>query len=150
MPGLTVLAAISPDNTPHGYNLTFAIPLAVFAVVAAALYLMFARPHHRIPARQGTPRARTAAPDPDAARAASVAGGLAVAPGGGSAESHLEPAGPTYAADPGAETPAGPAPDDVAPPSGEAPSPDTPEGSDGSGGGNADGGRNADGTPDGQ
>jgi hypothetical protein len=145
MPGLTALAAIAPDNTPHGSNLTFAVPIAVFAVVAVALYLMFRRPHHRIPARQGPPRARTAAPDPDAARAASIAGGLAVAAGGGAAESHLEPAGPTYADEPGAGTTAGPPPDDAAAPSQEAPGTDSTHGSDDSGSTGS-----TDGTQDGQ
>ena len=51
MPGLAVVAAVTPDNTPHGYNLTFAVPVALFAVVAVALYLLFSRPHQRIPAR---------------------------------------------------------------------------------------------------
>jgi hypothetical protein len=105
MPGLAALAAVTPDNTPHGYNLTFAVPVGLFAVVAVALYLLFSRPHQRIPARRGSlPAGRLAAPDADAARAAAIAGGLAVAAGGGSAESHLEPAGHIYgtpdAADP--------------------------------------------------
>ena len=108
MPALAVVAAVTPDNTPHGYNLTFAVPVALFAVVAVALYLLFSRPHHRIPARWGAlPARRLAAPDADSARAAAVAGGLAVAVGGGVAESHLEPAGHVYAtpdaADPEAE-----------------------------------------------
>jgi hypothetical protein len=98
MPGLAAVAAVTPDNTPHGYNLTFAVPLVLFAVVAVALYLLFSRPHRRIPARRGVlPAGRLAAPDADAARAAAVAGGLAVAAGGGAAESHLEPAGHVYA-----------------------------------------------------
>ena len=99
MPGLAAVAAVTPDNTPHGYNLTFAVPIVVFAVVAVALYLLFSRPHRRIPARSGVlPGRRLAAPDPDAARAAAVAGGLAVAAGGGAAESHLEPGGHVYGA----------------------------------------------------
>jgi hypothetical protein len=51
MPGLAVVAAVTPDNTPHGYDLTFAVPVGLFAVVAVALYLLFSRPHRRIPAR---------------------------------------------------------------------------------------------------
>jgi hypothetical protein len=98
MPGLAVVAAVVPDNTPHGYNLTFAVPVALFVVVAIALYLLFSRPHQRIPARRGVLPARLmGAPDPDAARAAAVAGGLGVAAGGGAAESHLEAAGHIYA-----------------------------------------------------
>ncbi len=41
-------AAISPDNVPHGYNLTFAFPMLMFIIVAAALFLRF-RSAHRVP-----------------------------------------------------------------------------------------------------
>jgi hypothetical protein len=142
MPGLAITAAVTPDNTPHGYDLTFAVPVAVFAVVAIALYLMFRRPHRRIPARQGW-SPRTAAPDPDVARAAAIAGGLAIAAGGGATESHLEPAGPTYAAqpgtegsaeartegsaEPGTEGSAEPGPESAEPPSEDGPEPDGTE-----------------------
>jgi hypothetical protein len=44
----TVLAAVQPDNTPHGYNWTFAYPMLLFIVVAGALYLRFRSPH-RVP-----------------------------------------------------------------------------------------------------
>jgi hypothetical protein len=99
MRGLRVLAAVAPDNTPHGYDLTFAVPIVLFAVVAVALYLLLSRPHRRVPARRGVLPARPLAPpDPDAARAAAVAGGLSVAAGGGAAESHLEAAGHVYGA----------------------------------------------------
>ena len=43
-----LLAAISPDNTPHGYNLTFAFPMLMFIIIAGALYLRF-RSTHRVP-----------------------------------------------------------------------------------------------------
>jgi hypothetical protein len=134
MPGLAGLtrlaglAAITPDNTPHGYNLTFAVPLGVFAVVAVTLCLLLGRPHRRIPARRGAlPGGRHAPTDAGAARAASVAGGLSVAPGGGHAESHLEPAGPVYGAGTDEEAagagpdPAGPA--DEAGPAGDGTAP---------------------------
>jgi len=91
VPGL-ILAAINPDNTPHGYNLTYAFPLVLFAVVTLILYLLFSRPHRRVPARRVSV-ASSAAPAPDVAQAASVAGGLSLAPGGGTTESHHEPAG---------------------------------------------------------
>ena len=39
---------ISPDNTPHGYNLTFAFPMLMFIIIATALFLRF-RSSHRIP-----------------------------------------------------------------------------------------------------
>ena len=50
MPGL-ILAAVSPDNTPHGYNWTFAFPMLLFIVIALILYALFSRPHRRVPAR---------------------------------------------------------------------------------------------------
>jgi hypothetical protein len=104
MPALAAaVAAVTPDNTPHGYNLTFAVPLGLFAVVAVAMYLMLGRPHRRIPARRGAmPAGPLAPPGAAAARAASIAGGLAVAAGGGSAESHLEAAGHIYGPGPDA------------------------------------------------
>ncbi len=104
MPALAAaVAAVTPDNTPHGYNLTFAVPLGLFAVVAVAMYLMLGRPHRRIPARRGAmPAGPLAPPGTAAARAASIAGGLAVAAGGGSAESHLEAAGHIYGPGPDA------------------------------------------------
>jgi hypothetical protein len=66
-----LLAVISPDNTPHGYNLTFAFPMALFVIVALALFLIF-RSTHRVPghvamsssrwARKAPAEAATAAP----------------------------------------------------------------------------------------
>lgn len=67
-----LLAAISPVNTPHGSNLTFAFPLLLFIVVAGVLYLRFRSPHkvpghvptaagHRLGAG-GTPAATASAP----------------------------------------------------------------------------------------
>jgi hypothetical protein len=103
VPGL-ILAAVTPDNTPGGSVLTFAFPVVLFSVVAVILYLLFSRPHARVPVRRALAPARAGAPDPGAARAAAVAGGLPTASGGGGTESHLEPAGP-----PGAAGPAGPA-----------------------------------------
>ena len=41
-----LLAAVHPDNTPHGYNLTFAFPMLMFIIVAGALYLRFRAAHH--------------------------------------------------------------------------------------------------------
>jgi hypothetical protein len=46
--GTLLAAAISPDNTPHGYNLTFAFPMLMFIIIATALYLRFRSPH-RVP-----------------------------------------------------------------------------------------------------
>jgi len=50
VPGL-ILAAVSPDNTPHGYNWTFAFPMLLFIVIALILYALFSRPHRRVPSR---------------------------------------------------------------------------------------------------
>jgi hypothetical protein len=93
VPGL-ILAAVSPDNTPAGYNLTYAFPGLLFIIIALVLYALFSRPHRRIPRRPiGATSAGSRTPDAKAARAAAVAGGLSVAPGGGSSESPSEPAG---------------------------------------------------------
>ncbi len=93
MPGL-ILAAVSPDNTPHGYNWTFAFPMLLFIVIALILYALYSRPHRRVPSRPiSATSAGSRAPDARSARAAAVAGGLSVAPGGGSSESPTEPAG---------------------------------------------------------
>jgi hypothetical protein len=43
---VALLAAVRPDNTPHGYNLTFAFPMLMFIIVAGALYLRFRAAHH--------------------------------------------------------------------------------------------------------
>lgn len=44
-----ILAAVTPDNTPHGYNWTFAFPMLLFIAVALVLYLLLGRPHRRVP-----------------------------------------------------------------------------------------------------
>jgi hypothetical protein len=132
MAGLIIAAAVTPDNTPGGSILTFAGPVGLFAVVAVILYLLFSRPHRRIPARDPLPGG-TAAPHPDAARAASIAGGLALAAGAGAAETHLEPAGPVYAGEagvglgPAPEEAPDPDPDDAEQPSGEGSATQGPE-----------------------
>jgi hypothetical protein len=46
--GTLLAGTISPDNTPHAYNLTFAFPMLMFIIIAALLYLRFRSPH-RIP-----------------------------------------------------------------------------------------------------
>jgi len=43
-----ILAGSTSDNSPHGYNLTFAFPMLLFIVIAGALYLVYSRPH-RVP-----------------------------------------------------------------------------------------------------
>lgn len=88
-----ILAVINPDNTPHGYNWTFAFPMLLFIVVAVVLYLLFSRPHRRVPRRLVSAAASPELPEAEAARSAAVAGGLSLAPGGGVTESQSEPAG---------------------------------------------------------
>jgi hypothetical protein len=88
-----ILAAINPDNTPHGSNWTFAFPMVLFIVIAAVLVWLFTRPHRRVPPRRLSVPAAAHVPGAGVARSASVAGGLSVAPGGGTTESHLEPPG---------------------------------------------------------
>jgi hypothetical protein len=73
VPGL-ILAAVNPDNTPHGYNLTFAFPMLLFIVIGGVLYLLFSRPHRRVPARTLALPAR-------ASRAAAHGAASAAAPG---------------------------------------------------------------------
>jgi hypothetical protein len=94
VPG-TILALSTSDNAPGGAILTFAFPIILFAVVAVVLYLLFSRPHRRVPAGRIALAAAAAGghPEPEAAHAAAVAHGLPTASGGGSTESATEPAG---------------------------------------------------------
>ena len=41
-----LLAVVHPDDTPHGYNLTFAFPMLMFIIIAGALFLRFRAPHN--------------------------------------------------------------------------------------------------------
>jgi hypothetical protein len=121
-----MLAVVNPDNTPHGYNWTFAFPMLLFIAITVILYARLSRPHRRVPPlRRLSAPAAGHVPAADTARSASVAGGLSSAPGGGTTESHLEPPGAhltaaghvdpadTGAPDTGAPSPAG---DEVASP----------------------------------
>jgi hypothetical protein len=92
---ITLLAQSTSDNAPGGAVLTFAFPIILFAIIATALYyLLFARPHRRVPSRRIVLASATSgAPEPGAAHAAAVAAGLPTASGGGAAESATEPAG---------------------------------------------------------
>jgi hypothetical protein len=101
-----VLAAVNPDNTPHGYNWTFAFPMLLFIVVALILYALYSRPHRRVPGRPiRAASAGSRAPEAGAARAAAVAGGLSTAPGGGTTASTAEPEGAhTAPSEPGGAT----------------------------------------------
>jgi len=62
VPGL-IVAVVNPDNTPHGYNWTFAFPMLLFIVIALVLYALFSRPHRRVP---GRPISSATAPVPSA------------------------------------------------------------------------------------
>jgi hypothetical protein len=94
VPGL-ILAQATSDNVPGGAVLTFAFPIILFAIIATVLYfLLFARPHPRVPAERVSLAAATSpGPGPAAAHASAVAAGLPTASGGGSAESAAEPHG---------------------------------------------------------
>ncbi|MGO9079517.1 MAG: hypothetical protein ACLQDY_10820 [Streptosporangiaceae bacterium] len=94
---MIIAAGVTPSNTPHGYNFSFAFPMALFIVIAAVVYLLLFRPH-KVPGHHDMAYAGGNAPDVnspelDTARAAAVAGGLPTAAGGGSSESQVEPAG---------------------------------------------------------
>jgi hypothetical protein len=92
---ITFLAQSTSDNAPGGAVLTFAFPIILFAIIAAVLYyVLFARPHPRVPSRRIVLASSTAgAPEGGAAHSAAVAAGLPTASGGGAAESASEPAG---------------------------------------------------------
>jgi len=94
VPGL-ILAQATSDNAPGGAILTFAFPIILFAIIASTLYfLLFARPHRRVPAeRVSLAAAARWAPGSGATHAAAVAAGMPTASGGGSAESAAEPHG---------------------------------------------------------
>ena len=48
MHGTLLSAVIHPDNTPHGYVLTFAFPVLMFVIVSGFLFVRFRSPH-RVP-----------------------------------------------------------------------------------------------------
>ncbi len=72
MRGTLLAAAIHPDNTPHGYNWTFAYPMLLFIIVAGLLYLIF-RSSHRVPGHVALSSSRWASARPAAAAPASTA-----------------------------------------------------------------------------
>jgi len=94
----TAVALVTSDNAAHGYNWTFAFPMILFIVIAAALYLAYTRPH-RVPGHG--PLGLGAGPaglGPEAARDAATAAGFSTAAGGGAMESAHEAAGAHRAA----------------------------------------------------
>jgi hypothetical protein len=64
--------AITPDNTPHGYNLTFAFPMLMFIIISVALYLRL-RSSHRVPGHVTLGSVRWANPEASELRAHSSA-----------------------------------------------------------------------------
>jgi hypothetical protein len=70
--GTLLAAAIHPDNTPHGYNLTFAYPMLLFIIVAGVLYLRF-RSSHRVPGHVALSSSRWASGQPAATAPAGTA-----------------------------------------------------------------------------
>jgi hypothetical protein len=84
VPGL-ILASV-PMNSEAGAYMTFGGPVVLFAVVAATLYVLFTRPHRRVPPRRALASSHAAA-------AGSAVRQGPTAPGGGPAESTAEPHG---------------------------------------------------------
>jgi hypothetical protein len=68
-----ILAGVSPDNTPSGYNWTYLFPMLLFIVIAVVLYTLFSRPHRRVPGRPITSAAGTL-PSAEIAQATAAAG----------------------------------------------------------------------------
>jgi hypothetical protein len=92
---VNILAQVS-DNAPAGAVLTFAFPIILFAVIAVILYLLFSRPHRRVPTQRVVlADGPTAVPSATAAHGAAVASGMPTASGGGAAESAAEAPGAT-------------------------------------------------------
>jgi hypothetical protein len=84
-----IVAAINPDNTPHGYNWTYAFPMLLFIVTALVLWGLFGRPHHRVPARPLLPGLASRVPDANTAKSEDSAaddGGTPPAGGAGASQ----------------------------------------------------------------
>lgn len=47
-----LLALSTSDNSPAGQNFTLWFPAGLFIIVAVILYLMYSRPHQRVPPRR--------------------------------------------------------------------------------------------------
>jgi len=98
--GMLLAAAISPDNTPHGYNLTFAFPMLLFIIVAGLLYLRFRGPH-KVPGHVALASSRWATTKPGTAQPHSEA--LAGEPVASVVAATEPPHGATLAEGPGGE-----------------------------------------------
>lgn len=91
MPGL-ILASV-PVNSEAGSYLTFGGPVGLFVVVAAILYLLFSRPHRRVPPRRTLAASEAAVPAPVTPAAPGTGGAGNVS--GTTASSEAPPAGAT-------------------------------------------------------
>jgi hypothetical protein len=111
-----ILAAVTPDNTPHGYNLTFAAPMLTFVIIGAILYFLFSRPHRRIPPQPLRLSAGRPVPSSTATgRGVTTAGPTAAAGAGDTATADAPAAEAPAAEAPAAEAPAAEAPAAEAP-----------------------------------
>jgi hypothetical protein len=74
-----ILAGVTPDNTPGGYYYTFLFPMVLFIVVAVILYMLFSRPHRRVPGEpiSATTGAHLQASDQTGGQVGGQVGGLA-------------------------------------------------------------------------
>jgi hypothetical protein len=69
-----LLALSTSDDSPAGQNFTLWFPLGLFIIVAAILWVLYARPHHRVPPRRPVhAAASSAAPAAPASSAAPAA-----------------------------------------------------------------------------
>jgi hypothetical protein len=91
VPGL-ILASV-PVNSEAGSYLTFGGPVGLFVVVAAILYLLFSRPHRRVPPRRTLAASRGTAPAAVTPAAPGTGGAGNVS--GTTASSEAPPAGAT-------------------------------------------------------
>ena len=63
-----MLAAVVSDDVPAGAVFTFVFPVVLFALIAVILYLLFSRPHRRVPSQRVVfASSAAAAPGPAAA-----------------------------------------------------------------------------------
>jgi hypothetical protein len=93
LPGL-ILAQATSDNAPEGAYFTLWFPLGLFIIVAAILWVLYARPHRRVPPRRRPAHAHAG----DAGPGSSATGSR---PAGTSAEEPGPPREPGPAREPG-------------------------------------------------
>lgn len=69
-----IAGATGSDWSAGGAILTFYFPVALFVVVAGTLYLLFSRPHRRVPAHHGMAAAQAGAATPERVRPSPASG----------------------------------------------------------------------------